>query len=374
MSDSEETRIVIVDDSLAATRYLRTLFEGELGMTVVGNALDGQRGVELAEELKPDLVVMDIEMPVMNGFTALQKMRETNPGLPVVIFTSTAERHATEGLQVLSMPHTKWVNKAVKSGGHSSAMEVREELSRVVRKLLKVSRMGSKLAATVTRVPRPIAPVRKARKRLKGKPFEILAIGASTGGPDALNEVISHLPGDLPVPVVIVQHMPAEFTKHFAERLDNCSAITVTQGVPGERVEPGHVYLAPGGYHMVLERERGEVWIRTNRGPREQSCRPAVDPMFRSVAEVYGSAVLAAVLTGMGRDGADGCVDIREAGGRIVIQDEETSVVWGMPGAVHRDGLEDAAYPLLEVAPALTRALCAGPRRAVVGITTRRAD
>ena len=185
--------------------------------------------------------------------------------------------------------------------------------------------------------------------------IEILAIGVSTGGPNALAAIIPQLPGNLPVPIVLVQHMPPMFTKFLADRLNAQSALTVVEARGGETLQPGHVYVAPGDYHMVVERKGASLVTALNQAPPENSCRPAVDVLFRSVAENYRAGTLAVVLTGMGQDGLRGCEDIKRVGGTVFAQDEATSVVWGMPGFVVRAGLADRVLALPDVAPEIAR-------------------
>jgi two-component system chemotaxis response regulator CheB len=187
-----------------------------------------------------------------------------------------------------------------------------------------------------------------------------VAIGVSTGGPNALNDVIPGLPASLPAPVLIVQHMPPVFTKILAERLDTRSALTVVEAADGDLVAPGGVWIAPGGQHMVLRREGGQVRIAITDDPPENSCRPAVDPLFRAAAEAYDGRVLAVVLTGMGQDGLRGTERLRDAGARVLAQDEATSVVWGMPGFVARNGLADDVLPLDEIGPEIVRLVTGG--------------
>jgi two-component system chemotaxis response regulator CheB len=195
---------------------------------------------------------------------------------------------------------------------------------------------------------------------LDGGPIDVVTIGSSTGGPNALDVVISGLPIDLSVPIVIVQHMPPVFTTQLAKRLDRNAKLRVVEGEDGMLVEPGVVYIAPGGLHMVVNKSKSDVWIETNEEPPENSCRPAVDPLFRSVAEVYGGSALGVVLTGMGSDGLKGAEDLARVGARIIVQDEPSSVVWGMPGFVSRAGLATVELPLDEIAGAITNAVRVG--------------
>ena len=209
----------------------------------------------------------------------------------------------------------------------------------------------------------PASEIRPEAARRRTKPVEIVAIGVSTGGPNALAEIFQKLPADFPVPIVVVQHMPPLFTKYLAERLDAASPLAVREAEESESIGPGRVWLAPGNFHMALDRSAAGVTVRLHQGPPENSCRPAVDVLFRSVAELYGPAALAVVLTGMGQDGLRGCEAIREAGGWIIAQDEATSVVWGMPGAVAAAGLADQILPLDRIAGELARLAAIGHRR-----------
>jgi two-component system chemotaxis response regulator CheB len=196
-----------------------------------------------------------------------------------------------------------------------------------------------------------------------------VAIGVSTGGPNALNDVIPELPGTLSTPVLIVQHMPPLFTQILAERLDGRSALTVSEAADGDTVEPGGVWIAPGGRHMVVRRDGTRVRIALNDDPPENSCRPAVDPMMRSVVEVYGGRALAVIMTGMGQDGLRGIEILRDAGGQVLAQDEATSIVWGMPGIVAREGLADEVIPLDQIAPEIIRLVSGGRPRAAATAT-----
>lgn len=352
MPPSPKLRIVVVDDSLNMRSLLDRAVSEVDDMQVVGTASKSEKAIAFLEEWQPDIVVINAEMPVVDGVTALNRMREKRPNLPAIVFTSHRERSASVGLRVLGMANTKWLTRPTASEALGGAGETWEEM------LFSVRYLTGKLTNVATVPPEPSAPLSADRDcRARRGPYSVLAIGASTGGTDALTEVLSELPGSLPVPVVIVQHMPGEFTQQFAERLNSNSELTVRQGSAGEALAPGHAYLAPGGYHMVIQRVAGELVLGLNRDPKEHYCRPAVDPLFRSVVEACGASVLALVLTGMGFDGAAGCAAIRSAGGRVLIQDEATSVVWGMPGEVFRTGQADEVHPLGDVALAITSTL-----------------
>ncbi|MHC4375379.1 MAG: chemotaxis-specific protein-glutamate methyltransferase CheB [Planctomycetota bacterium] len=352
MAPSPKLRIVVVDDSLNMRSLLDRAFSEVDDMEVIGTASNSEKAIAAVGNLEPDIVVINAEMPVMDGVTALNKMREKRPGLPAIVFTSPREGSASVGLRVLGMAHTKWLTRPTASEALGGAGETWEEMLFAVRYLtVRASSPSSSQSE-----PAAALPTENDRRQHRG-PYSVLVIGASTGGTDALTEVLSELPASLPVPVVIVQHMPSGFTQQFAERLNSNSELRVRQGTNGEVISAGNAYLAPGGYHMVIEREANELKLSLNKEPKEHCCRPAVDPMFRSAVEACGSSVLAVVLTGMGFDGAAGCGVVRSAGGRVLIQDEATSVVWGMPGEVYRTGQADEVHPLGDVALAITSTL-----------------
>jgi two-component system chemotaxis response regulator CheB len=245
------------------------------------------------------------------------------------------------------------VTKPTSSEGLAAAVQqVRQELTAKIFSLA-VLQPPHRLAAA----PSPAA---LARRAVLLERVDILAIGTSTGGPNALMELLPALPADLPTPVVIVQHMPPVFTKFLAERLNSCAPMPVQEGVTGAVLQPGKVWIAPGDYHMTVERQGTVVKLSTNQDAPESFCRPAVDPMFRSVAKVYGRHALAVILTGMGSDGMQGARHIREREGQVLAQDEATSVVWGMPGQVVGAGLADAVLPLKSMAPEIVRRMAKG--------------
>jgi two-component system, chemotaxis family, protein-glutamate methylesterase/glutaminase len=278
--------------------------------------------------------------------------------------SSLTERGAVATLEALSLGATDYVTKP---SGLSSAGDSEKE--NFVRDLIpKLKGLGSRRNAAATR-PAASTPARiPAAPRRAGR-IEIVAIGISTGGPNALAEMIPALPADFPVPIVIVQHMPPLFTKLLAERLGSKSSIRVREGSAGEPLAPGSVIIAPGNQHMVIERSAAGHHIALNQGPLENSCRPAADVLFRSVSENFGAGVLAVVMTGMGQDGLHGCEAVRERGGQVFVQDEKSSIVWGMPGLVAEAGLADEILPLNQLAPAIMRTVRVGrdPARAAGG-------
>jgi two-component system chemotaxis response regulator CheB len=291
-------------------------------------------------------------MPVMDGLATLRAMRLTHPHLPVVMFSTLTERGAAATLDALSAGASDYVTKPSHVGSVNASIDrVRSELIPKVKALVGATREKS------TSRSRPVPPARPVRQDR----VDVIAVGCSTGGPDALTAIVTGLPADLSVPIVVVQHMPPLFTRMFAERLDRSCPLLVREAADGATLEPGQILVAPGDHHLVLRRQGVEVVAQLTKEAPENYCRPSVDVLFRSVASVYGNGALACVLTGMGRDGLKGAERIRAAGGRILVQDQASSVVWGMPGAVAQAGLANDVVPLEKVAETLINAV--GPAR-----------
>src|SRR5580692_7278044 len=341
-------RILVVDDSVVIRKLLSETLSGDRALEVIATASDGRIALAKIAQLKPDLVTLDIEMPVMNGLETLTALRKLYPKLPVIMFSTLTEHGAAATLDALSLGASDYATKPSNTGSPALAIErIRAELIPKIKALCGI--------APLKVMPPPGSrPTLKVREKFKPR-IEIVAIGTSTGGPNALAEVLPRIPNDFPVPIVVVQHMPPIFTRLLAERLAGRSAIPVEEGSAGVVLSPGRAWIAPGNFHMEVIRSGLEWRLNLNQAPPENSCRPAVDVLFRSVAAAYGANVLGVVMTGMGSDGVLGARDIRDAGGVVIIQDENSSVVWGMPGLVHASGLADAAYPLDQLAQEITR-------------------
>lgn len=343
-------RVLVVDDSAIVRGMVSRQLAEDPAIQVVGTSPDGQAALRELDKQPVDLVVLDIEMPIMDGLTALPQMLAAHPGLKVVMASTLTRRNAEISLRALQLGAADYIAKP--EGGLAGAEEFKREL------IAKVKAFGRRRPGPTISAPapvQPVAPIRTAPPPAVRIMPTALAIGASTGGPPALLKLFEALKGSVAQPIFLTQHMPATFTALLAEQLERVAGRPVREGQDGEAVAPGRCYLAPGGFHMVVVRERGGPVIRLNQEPPENFCRPAVDPMFRSLAEVYGAGVLGLILTGMGSDGARGCTALVQAGGRFVVQDEATSVVWGMPGAAAGTGQAEKILPLAEIGPWLRR-------------------
>ena len=341
-------RILVVDDSVVIRKVLAETLARDAQLEVVGSASDGKIALAKILQLHPDLITLDVEMPVLNGLETLAEIRKLYPRLPVIMFSTLTERGAAATLDALSLGASDYATKPSNSGSPGRAMELIQ--SELIPKI-------KALCGDFKRTPKSLPPPRPAVKIRKpvNRRIEIVAIGTSTGGPNALAEVLPRIPKNFPVPIVVVQHMPPIFTRMLAERLAAHSEIPVEEGAAGVVLSPAHSWIAPGNFHMIVVRSGVHRRLDLNQNPPEHSCRPAVDVLFRSVATVCRSGVLGVVMTGMGSDGVIGSQCIREAGGEVIVQDEASAVVWGMPGLVYAAGQADAIYPLDQLAPEITR-------------------
>ncbi len=350
-------RVLVVDDAVVMRRLIGDVLAAEPDIEVV-TAANGRIGLAKLVQTSPDAVVLDIEMPELHGLGTLRELRTTHPTLPVIMFSTLTERGASATLEAMSLGASDYVTKPANVGSVTESMaRVRAELIPKIRALCEADRHAGAPVSAVADGPavRSLAPLVSLRAPTgRRSPLEIVAIGASTGGPRALQEVLGSLPDSLAVPVVVVQHMPPVFTRLLAERLDATSPLSIREASGGEVLEPGVVYIAPGDHHLVVGRVGDRVVTALDDGPPENSCRPAVDVLFRSVAAAFGDRALAVVLTGMGADGQRGAEHLVDAGAEVLAQDEATSVVWGMPGAVARAGLASAVVGLTEVGPSIS--------------------
>ena len=354
-------RVLVVDDSVVIRRMVSDVLSAEPDIEVAGAAADGRIALQKIEQVNPDILTLDVEMPVMDGLETLKQLRKTHRRLPVIMFSTLTERGASATMDALALGASDYVTKPANVGSAAAALEkIRAELipkirAHVPRATPSAAHLFPMTAVKMAQLSSPFSAPRAVTSRV-----EVVAIGTSTGGPNALGDLVPLLPPNFPVPVVIVQHMPPIFTKFLADRLSAKSQMPVVEASNLQELLPGHAYIAPGDFHMMVERSKEGVRIRTQQEQPENSCRPSVDVLFRSVADVYREEALAVIMTGMGQDGLRGCGRIREEGGQILAQDEATSVVWGMPGYVANAGLADVVLPLGLIAAEIVRRAAVG--------------
>jgi two-component system chemotaxis response regulator CheB len=351
-----KVRVMVVDDSATIRGVLTRWIETEPELKVVASAFNGRSALDVVRMADPDVIVLDIEMPGMDGITALPLLIKAAPRAKVVMASTLTRRNAEISLKALSLGATDYLAKPTSLTADGAADSFRRDL---VAKLLTLGRAGSSgLQQTSKSLVEPSKTLR-LRPASNVVP-QLVAIGSSTGGPQALAQVITELAPGLRVPVLITQHMPATFTSILAEHLSRISGLKCQEGRAGQSLTPGSVYVAPGDFHMRIVGRPGTIEI--TQSPPENFCRPSVDPMFRSVAAAYGPTVLAIVLTGMGSDGCEGARAVAMAGGTVIAQDEASSVVWGMPAAVAHAGLASAILPLKSIAAEARKYLGVGAR------------
>lgn len=349
-----KARVLVVDDSAFMRKAISLMLESDPEIEVVGMASNGEDGIELNQKLKPDVITLDIEMPRMDGLTALRRIMTENP-TPVMMISSLTTEGAEATLEALSLGAVDFIPKQL-SFVALDIVKIKEELLAKIKHIAQHKPRFSKLAAGAIRATAPkikpggIATMSSFSGKKSLKKFNIVAIGTSTGGPPALQAVLPLLPKNFPVPVTVVQHMPATFTKSLADRLDGISNVHVKEAEHGERLQPGVAYIAPGGKHMLVKGRPGNAEIVLSDEPRDTLHRPAVNVMVKSVADAYGSAVLGVIMTGMGNDGLEGIRQVKKNGGTAFAQNMETCVVYGMPRAIVDDGLADKVIAIENMA------------------------
>lgn len=387
--------VVVADDSALVRRLVSGVLNAAPDIRVVGVAHDGAQAIERVAELQPDLLTLDIEMPVMDGLTAMRELHRRFPRLPVVMLSTLTQRGAAITLDALTAGARDYVTKPTNSASLTDSLdELRDQLIPRIRALTARRAPAAPPRQAPTRAtpppsatpphdtlpphaaPPPAAtpsratPATREKRRASARPTQVLAIGSSTGGPDALARVLASITERPSVPIVAVQHMPPVFTAMLAQRLGKLGPVDVEEAGDGQPLEPGVMYLAPGGRHLEVQRRGTGVVTRLHDKDPENYSRPSVDVLFRSVAEAYPGSAIGVILTGMGHDGRAGCEVMAADGSLIVAQDQESSVVWGMPGAVVESGLADAVLSLEHVGPFLTEQLRAAGvgRRSVTGV------
>lgn len=360
-------RVLVVDDAVVFRRLVADELASDPALEVVGTAANGRIALAKLSQVNPDVVILDIEMPEMDGLKMLAELRKTHRQLPVIMFSSATERGAAVTLDALALGATDYFTKPGSTlgepGGLAASLEViRTQLIPQIKTLCAAAQIVAakpKTWPTLPKIPAgqpspAISVPRSGEGRLTGV-IEAVAIGTSTGGPKALMEVFAQLPADFPVPILVVQHMPPMFTRMLAERLSAVSPLRVKEAFSGAAPEAGQAWIAPGDFHMIVVRDGAHARLLVHRDAPENSCRPAVDVLLQSMAKTYGPNSLSVILTGMGADGLRGCEAIRAAGGQIVVQDEATSVVWGMPGNIAKANLADKVLSLPLIAGEIVR-------------------
>jgi len=352
-------RVMVVDDSMVIRGLLTRSLETDPGIKVVASAGNGKAAVDAIGKNDVDVVVLDIEMPVMDGMTALPQLIAVRPYVQVIMASTLTLKGASISMKAMSMGAADYVPKPTSTSQINGAEDFKSDLIAKVKSWGAVARRrrgsaptGGIAATPATPAPRKLYGNAEVKLRPAGtaKP-ECLVIGSSTGGPQALFKVFQMLGPISHLPVFLTQHMPATFTTILAEHIAQASGTPAAEAKDGEPVTNGRIYVAPGDFHMVVAVENGRKVVRINKNPPENFCRPAVDPMLRSIAKVYANKVLFCMLTGMGQDGLKGAQDLVTIGGTVIAQDEPTSVVWGMPGAVSTAGLCSAVLPLSDIGP-----------------------
>jgi two-component system chemotaxis response regulator CheB len=368
-------RVMIVDDAVVVRGLFVRWIEAESDMEVVASLRSGREAVDQVERIAPDVVVLDVNMPDLDGIAALPLLLEKKRDLIVIMASTLTRRNAEISLRALSLGATDYIPKPTSNQEVAGSVSFRRDLIEKIRHLgARAKRFYSAPVRTTTALPAKSSPPLQPRLpghhdhgpiSLRAMPMSmprVLVIGSSTGGPQALNAILGHIGTVIEhAPVLITQHMPPTFTAILAEHLERVAKRPVHEARDGEAIQSGSVYLAPGGKHMSVARREGTAVIAIDDGPLVNFCKPAVDPLFSSAATVWGAKVMALVLTGMGSDGLAGAKEIVAAGGAVMAQDEASSVVWGMPGQVAMAGLCSAVLPINEIAPRLSR-LFAGDR------------
>ncbi|OFW84117.1 MAG: chemotaxis response regulator protein-glutamate methylesterase [Alphaproteobacteria bacterium GWF2_58_20] len=360
---------MVVDDSAIIRGLLTRILESDPAIRVISSVSEGQMALNALKSHVIDVIVLDIEMPGMDGMTALPKLIESAPQVKVIMTSTLTRKNAEISLRALEMGAADYISKP-SSRELTGTGDFQREIITKVKALAMVARtcgsrrrLGSTFIKqrTITppvqvNQPKPALSIRSQTYRIPS----LIAIGSSTGGPQALFEVLRHFQG-LPQPIIITQHMPPTFTAILADHIQKQCGIPCAEGRHGEPLVAGRIYIAPGDTHMTLSGTMEAPIIRLNKEPPENYCRPSVDPMMRSAAKIFGNNMLSIILTGMGQDGMLGCKQVVESGGMVIAQDEASSVVWGMPGAVAQAGLCSAILPLTEIGPFVSKKIARRP-------------
>lgn len=358
-------RVLVIDDSALYRKFVSTALKDIPGVEVVDTAVNGRIGIDKIEKLKPDLITLDQEMPELDGIETLRELSARNINVAAIMISSLTNEGAKTTNTALQLGAFDFVLKPVGKSPDESRLQLQADLTPKITAYL--ASLPSKSKQENLGLAKPVLPgsateidrTTCSAGTLCNKP-QIVCIGVSTGGPAALHQLLPKLPGDFPCPILVVQHMPPKFTKSLADDLDRQCALDVQEATNGTVAKSSNVYIAPGGSQMRVRRVDGQPVIQITDDPPERNCKPAVDYLFRSIAEAYGKHSLGVILTGMGDDGTIGCQTLKSQGAAIVTQDEASSVVYGMPRSVAEAGLSDRVAPLHEIASLLVETLAAG--------------
>lgn len=338
-------RVLIVDDSIFYQHRLQEVLDSDPAIEVVGIANNGQQAIEKTQSLKPDVITMDVEMPVMDGISAVRTIMNDCP-TPVLMISSSTKRGANATFEAMDAGALDFLTKDFHEIVENRELAGKEICNKVISVARKSTRKINKFSSDI---------ITSSTSTVKTKlhNYDVLAVGASTGGPVAVQQVLKKLPQNFPLPIVVIQHMPKTFTPMFSERLNQMCAITVKQADNGDVLFPGCAYIAPGGLQTTVKKKGREVVIDISEGDQSLNYKPSVDVTYRSLADVYSSKVLAVILTGMGSDGCEGARELKQGGSKVWAQDESSSVVYGMPMAVAKAGLADEIMSLDQIASTL---------------------
>jgi two-component system chemotaxis response regulator CheB len=356
-----QIKVLVVDDSRFYRNRLCDILASEPDIQVIATAENGREGVEKAEKLKPDVITMDIEMPVMDGIAAVREIMKTSP-IPILMFSSLTAEGAKATLDALDAGAVDFLLKRLDemAAKHKEfAQEICNKIRAVAMRSVPLSKLSfSRYNPALRSRGVDASGTQRARPHTQEKmhlgDYKVVVIGASTGGPSAIQEIVAKLPKAFPSPVLIIQHMPAAFTGPFARRLDLICSLNIKEAEDGDVIAVGNVYIAPGGKQMVIEERAGKRVVRIRNSNANEQYKPSVDVSFQSVSNVYGKSCLAIILTGMGADGREGASYLKKSGSTVWAQDEHSCVVYGMPHAIVEAGLADRVLPITEIARQLT--------------------
>lgn len=367
-------QVLVVDDTITYRKIASDVLAGVPGVEVIATAANGKIALQRIEQYHPDLLLLDLEMPEMDGLEVLRRLKESGQDVSVIMLSAFTDDGAKATMKALELGAFDFILKPTGGSMEQNTQRLEAELrgkleafvrTHGIRRMLQHAAPGlAEPPARPGTEPKPSLPATPGQREVVLTRPAVVALGISTGGPQSLTQMLPKLPGDLPVPILIVQHMPPVFTRSLAEDLDSRCALEVREAADGQFVVPGQILIAPGGKQMKVQRDSGSVVVRITDDPPELSCKPSVNYLFRSVAEVYGGNALGVIMTGMGNDGTRGCRLLKERGATIVAQDRASCVVFGMPRELVEQGIADVVAPLDALAGEIVRLTARGAHRA----------